>query len=180
MRKVIFVVALFAALVLTAQSALAVSVHWKKGSPQFHDNGLTLTESGTVSGVGGGDVLITLSAQANVNATCTNGGTHKPPGRNPAPISVSGSASFPASEIKNGNLDYSVTTNSPGPSVAGAPDCPNTNWTEDINDLAFTSATITVTQGSAGVFGAPDSTCSLRPVAYPSGSGDVTSFSCPK
>ncbi len=179
MRKTIIVVAVFAALALTAQSALAVSVHWKHGSPSFHDNGLTLTESGTVSGVGGGDVLITLTAQANVNATCTNGGSHQAPGQNPAPISVSGSQSFPASEIKNGNLTYSVTTNSPGSSVAGAPDCPNSNWTEDINDLAFTSATLTVTQGIT-VFDAPKSTCSLTPLAYPSGVGDVTSFSCPK
>src|SRR5512135_414723 len=93
-----FVIVLFVSVVaLIGQTAFAVSVHWKHGSPSFHDNGLTLTESGTLAGVGGGDVFITLAAQANVNATCTNGGSHQAPGQNPAPINVTGSASFPAS-----------------------------------------------------------------------------------
>jgi hypothetical protein len=39
-----------------------------------------------------------------------------------------------------------VTTNEPVTPVPGAPGCPNPNWSEDITDLAFTSATITVQQ----------------------------------
>jgi hypothetical protein len=34
----------------------------------------------------------------------------------------------------------------PNPVIAGAPDCPNPTWTELIEDLALTSATITVEQ----------------------------------
>jgi hypothetical protein len=34
---------------------------------------------------------------------------------------------------------------SPNP-IPGAPGCPNTNWTEQIVDLAFTQATLTVIQ----------------------------------
>jgi hypothetical protein len=59
---------------------------------------------------------------------------------------VTGSVAIPASEIKNGNVGFAVTTNAPQTPVPGAPGCPNPNWTEDITDLAFTSATITVQQ----------------------------------
>jgi hypothetical protein len=37
---------------LTAGSALASSVHFKKGSPRFTDNGVTLTASGAMRGSG--------------------------------------------------------------------------------------------------------------------------------
>lgn len=41
-----------------------------------------------------------------------------------------------------------METQLPGTPMAGAPDCPNPNWTGEITDLAFTSATITVEQPS--------------------------------
>ena len=77
-------------------------------------------------------------------------GGNQAPGQNPADISVTGSASIPATEIKNGNTPFSVVTVSPGPVIPGAPDCPNPNWTELIEDLSFYEATLTVQQ-PAGV-----------------------------
>ena len=142
------------ALGMTASIAAASSVHLKGGSraePSFTDGGLTLNAAGELAGLGGGDVPVELTAQANVDATCTNpgsGGT-QPPGQNPAPISVSGVDEIPETEIKNGNTPFDVTTTGPVTPIPGAPDCPNTQWTEDINDLAFTSARIEVFQ--AGV-----------------------------
>jgi hypothetical protein len=68
------------------------------------------------------------------------------PGQNPAPITVTGSQAIPRDEIKNGNTGFSVMTRAPETPIAGAPDCPNGNWSEDITDLAFTSAVITVEQ----------------------------------
>ncbi len=134
-----------------APPALASSVHLKGGShaePSFFDGGLTLSASGELSGLGLQDVLVKLVAVGNPTATCTNPGsdTHEPPGQNPAPITVTGSEPIPKSEIKNGNTPFAVTTQSPTTPVPGAPDCSNPNWIEDITDMAFTSATITVEQ----------------------------------
>jgi len=41
---------------------------------------------------------------------------------------------------------FPVTTLAAQTPIPGAPDCPNPNWEEIIQDLIFTSATITVEQ----------------------------------
>lgn len=132
-----------------AAPGLAASVHLKGGKnaePAFTDGGLTLSADGSLSGLGNGDVLITMEATADVTSTCTNNGGNAAPGQNPAPLTVTGSQAIPEEELKNGNTPFSVTTIAPDPVIAGAPDCPNPNWVETIDDLAFTSATITVEQ----------------------------------
>jgi hypothetical protein len=136
-------------LCILAAGVYAASVHLKGGrnaEPAFHDGGISLQATGALSGLGNENVVITIDAMANVTATCANFGGHQAPGQNPAPISVSGSVSIPAPEIKNGNTPFSVVTVEPDPVIPGAPDCPNPNWTEMIDDLSFTAATITVQQ----------------------------------
>jgi hypothetical protein len=119
-------------------------------NPAFTDNGLTLTAVAAYAGLGNFDTLQNLSATANPTADCVNPGTgeHRPPGQNPASVNVTGSTAIPAGDIKNGNVTISTTTNPPVSPVAGAPDCPNPNWVENITDMAFTSATITLFQDS--------------------------------
>lgn len=150
---------------LAASTASASSVHLKGGrnaEPAFTDHGLTLEASGELAGLGNGDVLVTLTATADVTATCTNpAGANQPPGQNPAPITVSGSQAIPQSEIKNGTTPFDVVTVAPATPIAGAPDCPNPQWTEAITDLAFTSATITVEQPPGTVV--LTVTCQLTP-----------------
>lgn len=134
----------------TVSTVLAASVHLKGGKnaePAFFDGGLYLSADGELSGLGNGDVLITIEANADVYSTCTNNGGNQAPGQNPAPITVAGSLSIPEDEIKNGNTPFYVETVPPDPFIPGAPDCPNPNWTEEIEDLLFTDATITVEQG---------------------------------
>ena len=158
MRKAMLFSALILISTLAITWSLASNVHLKrKPAVAFQDNTvtspiatgpLTLTTSGALTGLGNGDVSVTLSAVAKPTATCTNPGTgeHRPPGRNPALVVLGGTTGIPGSEIKNGNVAFSVTTIPPPTTVAGAPECPNAAWREDITDLVFLNATITVGQ----------------------------------
>jgi hypothetical protein len=134
---------------LTAAIGFAQNVHLKppNRAPSFIDLGLQLQALGNLAGLGQEDILILLTADADVTATCTNpAGATQPPGQNPAPITVTGAQAIPADEVKNGNVSFNVLTALPTNPIPGAPDCPNPQWTETITDLVFTEATITVQQ----------------------------------
>ena len=137
-----------AALGLFASLALAASVHFK-GDQTFTDNGLTLTAAGELAGLGNGDVVITLSAVGDASALCRNRGGNAAPGQNKIPILVTATQTVLGEEVKNGTTPYLLTTAGPEQPTATAAGCPNGNWTAEINDVVFTSATISVEQ--AGV-----------------------------
>jgi hypothetical protein len=150
MRRITVACALFAGLAVIGQAALASSVHLKGGSnakPTFTDNGLTLTASGALAGLGNADILVKLAARGNATAVCINpSGGNQPPGQNPAPVTLSGTEPIPRGEIKNGEVSFRVATAGPTNPIPGAPGCPNRHWTERITNISFTSATITVEQ----------------------------------
>lgn len=160
---------------VTAITLFAASVHFK-GSQSFFDNGLTLTESGALAGLGNVDLQINLSASAIPTATCTNQGGNQAPGQNPATVNVTGSEAIPASAIKNGTVAFSVTTNAPAQPTAAQAGCPNDNWTANIVDLQFTSAILTVQQ-PVGTY-VLTRTYQLSCPSYPTGIGGciITSF----
>ena len=147
-RLAVFGVAVVAVVGLFAQPALAASPHLKGNNPiVFTDNILVLTARVSYAGLGNFDTLQTLDATGTPTATCTNpAGATQPPGQNPAEANVSGSTAVPAGDIKNGNVTITTVTNAPVTPIPGAPDCPNPQWTENITDMAFTSATITLFQ----------------------------------
>jgi hypothetical protein len=94
------------------------------------------------AGLGNFDTLQRLDATGDTTSLCTNQGGNEAPGQNPAPTDVSGETAVPSGDIKNGNVTISTVTSPPETPIPGAPGCPNSNWTESISDIAFTSATI--------------------------------------
>jgi len=155
MRKTILTLltlGLLAGLFALTGVASSASVHFKnKPALTFTDQGLVLNATGALTGLGGGDVLITLTATADPTTTCTNQGGNQAPGQNPGEVTVTGSESIPASEVKNGNVAFDVTTDPPDQPTSEEAGCPSANWTGAITEMNFTTATITVSQGGVVV-----------------------------
>ena len=136
-------VALFA---MFATDAVAASVHFKR-APVFVDAGQTLKSTISLAGLGNQDVTITLQVTGSATYTLISPGGNAAPGQNKIPVSSSTSVTIASSQIKNGNL--TVTLESPAPAAPVPTDvgAPNNNWTTQITDVSFSSATITVVQG---------------------------------
>jgi hypothetical protein len=169
MRRILFLVTIVLAALVTASIAVSASVHLKNKPPKtFTDQGLFLNVTGALAGLGNGDLVIELTATGQPIANCVNpAGQTQPPGQNPAAAEVSGAQEIPAGAIKNGNVAFNVNTASPATPIAGAPDCPNPQWTENITDMVFSGfeATIDVYQGIGCAIdpatGQPNANCVL-------------------
>jgi hypothetical protein len=146
MRRITISLLAFVALTSTAIVAVwAASPHYKKG-PTVVDNGLTATATGTLAGLGNGNVIVTLSfPDATGTTTCTNPGGNQAAGQNPAtPAATSGSQLI--TRVKNGTVSFVVTTDTPENPTPAAAGCPNGNWTAAFDNITFGSGTITVQQ----------------------------------
>jgi hypothetical protein len=79
--------------------------------------------------------------------TCTNPGGKQAPGQNKPRVTSLGTQTITRDEVKNGTVTIRVTTAEPARFTPKQAGCPNNNWTAKIDDVSFSSATITVVQG---------------------------------
>jgi hypothetical protein len=131
-------------------SASAQNVHFKR-TPTFTDIGQQLRATISLAGLGNGDVTITLAASGSGTTTCFSPGGNAAPGQNKIAISSTVSATVPSSQIKNGNLQVVLTTPVPATPTPAEAGCPNDNWTVQLNDVSFSTATVSVVQGGVTV-----------------------------
>jgi hypothetical protein len=141
-----FAISILTVLVLVTL-ALADNPHFKRG-PNLSDNGLTASASGAITGLGNGNIIITLSFPNAVGTTvCKAPGKNgnEAPGQNPAlPLDISGSILI--SNVKNGNVNFSLSTDAPDDPSSEDVGCPNGNWRARFSDVSFGAGTLIVQQ----------------------------------
>ena len=143
MRKLgIIAVLSLMALALAAVPAIAAHPHFVGGAPTCTDNGQTVTCTGSVAGLGNQDVKVVVRAVGTAEVVCINPAGHRAPGQD---TSVVASGSQTITNVKNGRINFSVTTSAPDdPNPAQV--CPNRKWDARITDVNFTSVTISIFQ----------------------------------
>ena len=128
--------------------------HYRRG-PSVVDNGFTATATGSITGLGNGDVIVTLSfPDATGTTVCSNKGGNQAAGQNPATPAATSGSKF-VDDPKNGNLLFTVTTDPPPNPSSQAAGCPNGNWTAAFDNITFGNGTITIQQETfqgSGIF----------------------------
>jgi hypothetical protein len=143
-RLVIALAAVIALLGLTAAPAYAQSGHFIEsgaGAPECSDEGTTVLCDGKVAGLGGTTFEITVEAPGIASVECTNPGGNVAPGQDTA-VTVAGTTG-PQPTPRNGSVRFTIETDDPEP-LPPTPTCPNNQWTPDIVDVTFTTATLTL------------------------------------
>jgi hypothetical protein len=143
-RLIIALAAVIALFGLTAAPAYAQSGHFIEngaGAPVCTDEGTTVKCTGKVAGLGGTTFEITIEADGIASVECTNPGGNVAPGQDTA-VTVAGTTG-PLPTPRNGAFVFTIQTDDPEP-LPPTPTCPNNQWTPDIVDVTFTTATLTL------------------------------------
>ena len=162
MRK-IGIIAVLALMVtaLAAVPAIAASPHFKKGgspvctvSPSGSTSSTTCTAS--LSGLGGGDLVLSTQVSGSAVYQCQNNGGNIAPGQNRVLVGpVTQPTTIPGDAIKNGNVTFTTdpaVLTAPSTVTGAAAGCPNPNWTGVNPTLTTTDITLTISQGGALLF----------------------------
>ncbi|HSJ82679.1 MAG TPA: hypothetical protein VLA91_02545 [Acidimicrobiia bacterium] len=143
-RRLLIALLAVAVLMVTAGPALAQSGHFLTGggnAPTCTDIGTQVSCSGKVAGLGGTTFEITIEADGIAEVVCINPGGNRAPGQDTS-VTVAGSTD-PLPTPRNGQYRFTVTTDSPDP-LPSTPTCPNPQWTAQIVDIRFTTATLSL------------------------------------
>lgn len=179
-RRFLLLLALVIALFcISTTTAYAASPHFKKGGePTCTVTSGTASSSTTcrasLSGLGGGDLVINTTVKGSAVYQCQNGGGNTAPGQNRVLVGpVTAPTTIPSGSIKNGNVSF--TTNpavltAPGTVSGAEAGCPNPNWTGVNPTLTTTDITMTISQGGTLLF-----TCSA---SDPKGLSGTVALSC--
>ena len=123
---------------LAAVPALAQNPHFV-GQLVGRDAGTQLQVSGKVAGLGNEPVNVLVEAEGIAEVQCRNPGGNIAPGQDTEVDVVGQSGPI---QPRHGQITFSVLTATP--TVSGAEACPNPQWTAEVTDVRFTSATVTV------------------------------------
>jgi hypothetical protein len=140
-RISLFVVLLLGLIAPAASAASGHFINTGRNAAQCTDIGTQVECSGKVAGLGGTTFEITIEADGLASVVCINPAGHRAPGQDTA-VTVEGSTD-PLPTPRNGQFLFSLTTDAPDP-LPPTPTCPNTQWTAEIVDVAFTTATLTL------------------------------------
>jgi hypothetical protein len=138
-----------AVVVFMALPVLAQSGHFIESggnAPSCTDVGTQVRCTGKVAGLGGTTFEITVQAEGIASVVCINPAGHRAPGQDTA-VTVAGTTT-PLPTPRNGQFVFAVTTDDPEP-LPPTPTCPNEQWTPDIVDVTFTTATLTLLENGA-------------------------------
>jgi hypothetical protein len=143
MKRVLFVIVTALMLALGfSTTAWAQSGHFV-GTPTCTDQGTTVSCQGKVAGLGSTTFEITVDAVGIASVECTNPGGNVAPGQDTTVTSEGSSG--PLETPRNGQYRFSLSTvTEPLPAT---PTCPNNQWTPEIIDVEFTTATLTLLEG---------------------------------
>jgi hypothetical protein len=169
-----------ALLAFSATAALAASPHFKHGGSPVctisgsGTNSTSTTCTGSITGLGGGDVVINTTVSGSAVYQCQNNGGQIAPGQNRVLVGPSTTPTMiSGNEIKNGNLTFTTQPaglSAPSTVSGSAAGCPNSNWTGVNPSLTLTNITLTIAQGGQTLF-----TCTA---SNPSGLSGTVPLSC--
>jgi hypothetical protein len=143
MKRYLLLLAVAAVAMLAFTPAASAQSGHFVGTPTCTDIGTQVQCSGKVAGLGGTTFTITVSAPGTASVTCTNPGGNVAPGQSFSTTVTGTSGPFPTP--RNGQARFTVTSDAP---TAPPGSCPNPMWTATVTDVAFTTATITLSEDS--------------------------------